>query len=188
MALGSTQPLTEMSTRLFPGGKVGRCVRLTTLPPSCAVVMKYGNLNFLEPSGPIQACNGTALPFTSHQHISVDDFGWRVNRIKLLISLFPQDRCILNFDLWGGATPPSVRPCHRLTKDCRDFSYVSPTHAEILPHLKSGHNIFLCHSIHRAFRKHARPCSPRYSRHCEINKLMRWIKRVSLSFRYGSNC
>ena len=45
----------------FPGGKDGRCVRLTTLPPSCAVVMKSGNLNFLEPSGPLQACNGTAL-------------------------------------------------------------------------------------------------------------------------------
>ena len=66
---------------------------LTTLPPSCAVVMKSGNVNtsnaelnpifhllallgahlilhvswirvnFLEPSGPLQACNGTALPF-----------------------------------------------------------------------------------------------------------------------------
>ena len=45
----------------FPGSKCGLCVRLTTLPPSCAVVMKSGNLNFLEPSGPIQACNGTAL-------------------------------------------------------------------------------------------------------------------------------
>ena len=33
------------------------------LPPSCAVVTKSGNLNFLEPSGPFQACNGTALPF-----------------------------------------------------------------------------------------------------------------------------
>ena len=33
------------------------------LPPSCAVVMKSGNLNFLEPCGPLQACNGTALPF-----------------------------------------------------------------------------------------------------------------------------
>ena len=48
----------------FPGGKGGRCVRLTTLPLSCAVVMKSGNLYFLEPSGPLQACNGTALPFT----------------------------------------------------------------------------------------------------------------------------
>ena len=64
MALGSTQPLTEMSTGVFPGGKVGRCVRLTTIPPSCAVLMKSGNLNFLEPSGPLQAYNGTALPFT----------------------------------------------------------------------------------------------------------------------------
>jgi len=35
---------------------------LTTLPPSCAIVMKSGNLNFLEPSGALQACNGTALP------------------------------------------------------------------------------------------------------------------------------
>ena len=25
--------------------------------------MKSGNLNFLEPSGPLQACNGTALPY-----------------------------------------------------------------------------------------------------------------------------
>jgi hypothetical protein len=38
---GSTQPLTEMSTRNITGkgrggGKGGRCVGLTTLPPSCA--------------------------------------------------------------------------------------------------------------------------------------------------------
>jgi len=46
----------------FSEGKGGRCVRLTTLPLSCAVVMKSGNLNFLESSGPLQACKGTALP------------------------------------------------------------------------------------------------------------------------------
>jgi len=66
MALGSTQPLTEIQKLVpgvFPGSKGGRCLRLTTLPPSCAVVMKFGNLNFLEPSGQLQACNGTALPF-----------------------------------------------------------------------------------------------------------------------------
>ena len=64
MALGLTQPPTEMSILpgVFPGGKGGRCVRLTTLPPFGAVVMKSGNLNFLEHSGPLQACNGTALP------------------------------------------------------------------------------------------------------------------------------
>ena len=32
------------------------------LPPSCAVVTKYGSLNFLEPSGHPRACNGTDLP------------------------------------------------------------------------------------------------------------------------------
>ena len=31
------------------------------LPPSCAVVTKSGSLNFLEPSGPVQACYGTYL-------------------------------------------------------------------------------------------------------------------------------
>ena len=33
------------------------------LPPSCAVVTKSWSLNFLEPPGPLQACNRTALPF-----------------------------------------------------------------------------------------------------------------------------
>jgi len=61
MALGSTQHLTEYQ-EVFPGGNGGRCVRLTTLPPFCAVVMKSGNLNFLELSGQLQACKGTALP------------------------------------------------------------------------------------------------------------------------------
>ena len=28
------------------------------------IVLKSGGLNLLEPSGPVQACNGTALPFT----------------------------------------------------------------------------------------------------------------------------
>jgi len=33
------------------------------LQPSCAVVTKSGKLNLLEHFGPVQACNGTALPF-----------------------------------------------------------------------------------------------------------------------------
>jgi len=37
MALGLIQPLTEMRTRIISWGvKSGRCVGLTTLPPSCA--------------------------------------------------------------------------------------------------------------------------------------------------------
>ena len=50
MVLGSTQPLVKMSTRNIPGGKGGRCVRLTTY--LCAVVKKSRSLNFLDPSGP----------------------------------------------------------------------------------------------------------------------------------------
>ena len=70
MTLGSTQTLTEMSTRRISWGKGGRCVWLTTLPPSCAV-MKSGNINFLEPSGPLQACNATDLPFFSPDNVYV---------------------------------------------------------------------------------------------------------------------
>ena len=33
------------------------------LPPSCAVFMRPENFNFLETSGPVQACSGTDLPF-----------------------------------------------------------------------------------------------------------------------------
>ena len=63
MALRSTQPLTEMSTGVFPGGKGGRCVGLTTLPHlHVPIVLKSVSLNILEPSGPVQACNGIVLP------------------------------------------------------------------------------------------------------------------------------
>jgi len=61
MTLGSAQPLTVPGA--FPGGKDSRCVRLTNLPPSCAVVIRSENLNFLESFGPLQACKGTALPY-----------------------------------------------------------------------------------------------------------------------------
>ena len=49
----------------FLEGKGCRCLWLTSLPPSCApIVLKSGCLKYLEPSGPVQACNGIALPFT----------------------------------------------------------------------------------------------------------------------------
>jgi hypothetical protein len=47
----------------FLGGKGGRCVGLTTLPPSCADCLEIWALNLLEPLGPVQVCNGIALPF-----------------------------------------------------------------------------------------------------------------------------
>jgi len=38
------------------GHKGGRCVGLTTLNFYVPTVLKSGNLNILEPSGPVQAC------------------------------------------------------------------------------------------------------------------------------------
>jgi hypothetical protein len=35
--------------------------------------MKSGNLNFLEPSGPLQACTGTALPLPSYCTLSMSN-------------------------------------------------------------------------------------------------------------------
>jgi hypothetical protein len=44
-----------------PGGKGGQCVRLTTYHLHVPIIKKSGSLN-LEPCGPIQTCNGAALP------------------------------------------------------------------------------------------------------------------------------
>jgi len=69
MALGSTQPLTEMTTRSI-SWELRRSVRKAdNLPPSCAVVTKSENLNFLEAYGSLRACIGTALPFTLYLQI-----------------------------------------------------------------------------------------------------------------------
>ena len=62
MALGSTQPLTEMSTRSISWGKRWPVRKADNLPPSWVVVTKSGRLKFLELSGPVQAYNGTAVP------------------------------------------------------------------------------------------------------------------------------
>jgi hypothetical protein len=57
-----------------------RCVRLTTLPPSCAVVNESGNLKFLEPFGPPQACNGTAFTYCLDSTVF-----WAVNCASVLM-------------------------------------------------------------------------------------------------------
>jgi hypothetical protein len=57
VALGSTQPLTEMSTRNISWGgcKGGRCVGLTTLPPSCADCLEIWEPR---PPGTLWVCIG----------------------------------------------------------------------------------------------------------------------------------
>ena len=60
-ALGSTQPL-KMSTRDSPGGKGGRCVRLTTYHPCSAERQEIRGLNLPGPPWVISTtCCGTDL-------------------------------------------------------------------------------------------------------------------------------
>ena len=56
MALGSTQPLTDISS----GGKGGRYAGLTNFKGRLS--RNSGSINLLEPQWPVQACNGIALP------------------------------------------------------------------------------------------------------------------------------
>jgi len=63
IALGLTQPLTEMSTRNISWGvKVAGAQGWQPYHLHVLIVLKSGSLYLLEPSGPVQACNGIALP------------------------------------------------------------------------------------------------------------------------------
>jgi hypothetical protein len=62
MSLGSTQPLTEMSTRNISWGlKAAGAYGWQTYHLHVPIVLKSGSLNLLEPSGPVQVCNGIMI-------------------------------------------------------------------------------------------------------------------------------
>ena len=61
MAQGLSQPLTEMSTRIISWGvKAAGAEGWQTYHLYVRIVLKSESLNLLEPSGPVQACNGIA--------------------------------------------------------------------------------------------------------------------------------
>ena len=60
MALGSTHPLTKISTRNISRGLKGAVRRADNLATFiCRLSINYGSLDLLEPSGPAQACTFT---------------------------------------------------------------------------------------------------------------------------------
>ena len=63
LALGSTHPLTEMSTRNISWGvKAAGAYGWQPYHFLVLPVLKSESLDLLEPSGPVQACNGILLP------------------------------------------------------------------------------------------------------------------------------
>ena len=72
MALGSTQPLTEMGTRNISWGvKAAGAYGWQPYHLHVPTVLKSGSLNLLEPSGPVQACNGIAFCMRDYPVICV---------------------------------------------------------------------------------------------------------------------
>jgi hypothetical protein len=91
-ALGLSQPLPG----IFPGVKAAGAWGWQLHHLHVPTVVKSGNLNLLEPSGPVQACNWIALPFyilwlqKSADYIT---FQWHVLYIICFLVWHRQDGC-----------------------------------------------------------------------------------------------
>jgi hypothetical protein len=87
MTLGSTQPLTEMSTRnIFWGVKSAGSCSWQPYHLHVPIVLKSGSLNILESSGPVQTCNGIILLYHSYQ------VSWKICVVRAEFSCGQTDR------------------------------------------------------------------------------------------------
>ena len=83
MALVSTQPVVKMSTRNIPGGKDGRCARLTTYHHTVPLSWNLGTSTSWNPLGLHRPVMGE-LYFT----LCVVSINWWPNSTKVYLSVF----------------------------------------------------------------------------------------------------
>jgi len=109
MALGLTQPLTEMSTRNISWGvKVASAYGQQPYHLHMPTVLKSGSLSLLEPSVPVQACNGITLLFTF--------MAWELYAWHTWMSCVTSSVCRLGTLIIGGFLTLTVHLCKCIWK------------------------------------------------------------------------
>ena len=98
--------------------------------------MKSGNLNFLEPSGPLQACNGTALPLYIYIYIYI---------------------CIRSYHLLAC----HVMSCHDMSCHVLCWKYAGVSKALAATTFRNVHTLLL-HSTYSIYLMAPFPCCTRY--------------------------
>jgi hypothetical protein len=118
IGLGSTQPLTEMSTRIFLAVEGCNRVWLTTSPPSeSRLSRKCGSLGVSQPSEPPLSLTGLTLLFSQHKFrvssssssfrirpsdLFPPELIWNYESYRQLIEILGRDNSFLNAEIEFG--------------------------------------------------------------------------------------